>query len=345
MKDILEKAKEFRGTSELKIKKLKQQHTEEITEVKIQNLRMKEELRSIVKEKERVQESERILLNTFDTLKSYYERPTDSLKCTQCGFTCKDKSELDRHNQTSHTIVYACISCNFTTDSKSDQDEHVKTHLPSTERTVYQCEMCGKEGDSKQDMEVHLQNSHTCHQCKTMHKDLYELNRHKEKEHGKKRINCTLCHFIANSEQNLKDHMPNHETEKSKCEVCEKMFRSREEIDEHIQTVHVKEMFDHFVKSKKKPVNNGYKRMSYRPASQSKSYSSEERRRNGPCVYWSRGCCTFGESCRFAHQASGQDIPLCRYQERCFRKSTCKFAHHEQRSSFLDRSSGYRNQF
>ena len=39
----------------------------------------------------------------------------------------------------------------------------------------------------------------------------------------------------------------------------EKMFRSREEIDEHIQTVHVKEMFDHFVKSKKKPVNNGYK--------------------------------------------------------------------------------------
>ena len=107
-------------------------------------------------------------------------------------------------------------------------------------------------------MEVHLQNSHTCHQCKTMHKDLYELNRHKEKEHGKKRINCTLCHFIANSEQNLKDHMPTHETEKSKCEVCEKMFRSREEIDEHIQTVHVKEMFDHFVKSKKKPVNNGH---------------------------------------------------------------------------------------
>ena len=104
------------------------------------------------------------------------------------------------HNQTSHKIVYACISCNFTTDSKSDHNKHVKTHVPSTERTVYQCEMCGKEGDSKPDMEIHMQNSHTCHQCNSMHKDLYELNRHKEREHGENRITCTLCHFIANSE-------------------------------------------------------------------------------------------------------------------------------------------------
>ena len=74
MREILEKAKEFKSTSELKVKKMKQQHLEEINEVKIQNIRFQEELRFTVNEKQRLQESERILLNTFDTLKTYYEK-------------------------------------------------------------------------------------------------------------------------------------------------------------------------------------------------------------------------------------------------------------------------------
>ena len=94
---MIDKAKELRNTSDLRIKKLKEQHTEEINEVKVQNLKLQEELGNVVKERQRLKESERILVQTFDTLKMYYEKPENMAQCSQCGLTCASESELKKH--------------------------------------------------------------------------------------------------------------------------------------------------------------------------------------------------------------------------------------------------------
>ena len=85
IKDRLEKAKEFRETMDLKIKKLKELHLGETSELNIRNIRLKEELSSTVKERQRLKESERILVQTFDTLRMHYEQSRECVQWKQCG--------------------------------------------------------------------------------------------------------------------------------------------------------------------------------------------------------------------------------------------------------------------
>ena len=80
MRKLKEKAKEFRAMSDLMISKLKEKYLEEINDVKIKKLRVEGELNSVVKERHRLKESERILVETFATLKTFYEKPIDCRK-------------------------------------------------------------------------------------------------------------------------------------------------------------------------------------------------------------------------------------------------------------------------
>ena len=83
-----------------------------------------------------------------------------------------------------------------------------------------------------------------------MHKDVCELNRHKEKQHTS--YQCDVCRYKTNMNTEYETHMLTHVKDTFSCEVCEKKGNSQNEIDEHIQKIHVKEMFQHFVKNKKK---------------------------------------------------------------------------------------------
>ena len=340
MKEMTEKVKELRNTHDLKIKKLKEQHLEEINEVKIQNLRSQEELSSAVKEKQRLKESERILVETFDTLKTFYEKPQASVHCRECGVTCTNEVELNKHREAKHNQVFACVSCTFVSKSKNDFEKHLSKHNPSTERTMYECEVCGIEGFNKSVIEKHMEKMHTCLECKTVHQDLYELNRHKEKEHTQTEYKCAACDFVTKSESDYKAHLSEHEKAKYVCEVCGKKANSQDEIDEHIQSIHVKEMFQHFVKRhERRNSDNKSKNRRDSNTSKAKVYSYEERKNNGYCMYWNKGGCSYGEFCRFSHEES----PECRFQDQCFRKSTCKFFHHDQ--SFLEQGRRRQSQF
>ena len=333
IKKLKDKAKEFIATSDLKVKKLKEKHVEEITELKIRKLRVEEELSCVVKERERLKESERILVQTFDTLKTYYEKPTGTFQCDSCDFRFKNQAELRDHNQRNHVERYLCNLCSFVTESKMENENHAKTHIPSA---TYDCEVCGLKGFSKSDKEVHIKKIHKCVECNTMYKDVYEMNRHKENKHRKK-FTCQECDFSSLSENMFVTHQRTHEAEKYKCEMCGKMENSDEKLDEHMKLKHAKEIFDDFILAKKKRRNAGRNR------NERENVSLKERKENGVCIYWNRGKCDYGKLCRFSHE----DAPECRFQERCFRKSSCRFSHSEnyQRRSFLGGGAGYRNQY
>ena len=179
-------------------------------------------------------------------------------------------------------------------------------------------------------MEDHIEDMHKCQVCKSLYKDVYELNRHSEKEHKPTIYECNLCEFVTRVETECNRHMSDHEKNMATCEVCGKKEKNQTEMDQHIQSKHVKEMFNHFVKRNERRPS---------PGEAKQKFSQQERKLNGYCVYWNRHGCYHGDSCRFLHE----EAPECKFQDNCFRKSTCKFYHHDQ--SFLDQGRRRTNQY
>ena len=103
-----------------------------------------------------------------------------------------------------------------------------------------------------------------------------------------------------------------------------------------MQTEHVKEMYQHFNKS---TANDKADHRSKGTRTGRRSYSLEEIMKNGFCVFWNQGTCTYGDFCRFAHI----EAPECRFAQNCFRKSSCRFSHTNK--SFLGRRTNNQNQF
>ena len=65
LKEEAQKAKEFCDTCELKIVRLKEEHKKEVNEVVIGKLKVEDELRSVVGERQKMKDTERILLQTI----------------------------------------------------------------------------------------------------------------------------------------------------------------------------------------------------------------------------------------------------------------------------------------
>ena len=113
---------------EHKITNITKAKDEELRNVKVSKKKIEEDYRNAIKEKQLLKDTERILLNTFDTLKQYYdskesEDPTDSRRnnrnvtndsertqrrpgktyeCNKCRFTANNEASLRTHIDTSH---------------------------------------------------------------------------------------------------------------------------------------------------------------------------------------------------------------------------------------------------
>ena len=179
VKKIREKALELRATNELKIKKLKEKHLEDMNEVQIRKMRVEEELRSAVIENQKLKESERILVETFDTLKAYYGKSNNQeIKCEKCEFSFKSKEELSLHKEQKHVLEFSCSKCANKFESYEILQEHQRLHEETEGSASHECGICGMKGPSEQYMEEHIERMHTCVECTTLFEDVYELNRH-----------------------------------------------------------------------------------------------------------------------------------------------------------------------
>ena len=97
LKDEVQRAKEFCDTYEMKITKLKEEHKQEVNELVIDKLKVEDELRSVVSERQKMKDTERILLQTFDTLKDYYDQNGQKFTCSHCGQDCGNALNLKKH--------------------------------------------------------------------------------------------------------------------------------------------------------------------------------------------------------------------------------------------------------
>ena len=106
------------------VARLKKEKETEVGKVMIEKIRLEDDLRNATTEKKRLADTERMLLNTFDTLKKYYDtkdkndnsssrtsaenNSTDEeeeiSKCRKCRFETKSKDTLNRHIADEHDI-------------------------------------------------------------------------------------------------------------------------------------------------------------------------------------------------------------------------------------------------
>ena len=231
------------------ITKLKTKHSEEVKELKKQQIQTTENLRSTVMEREVLRENDRILLNTFDMMKQYIKQMKEQYsnnavvdvgkydKCQKCEYTAKTPTEIAQHMSTKHTDKYfSCERCKFVTETEKNLAEHIKN------------------------------------------------------EHEAARfIKCKSCDFESESADNLREHERSHVKETLyECEVCQFDSIIRANIEAHMKTYH-----------------------------SPKSGAFHKR-----CINWNQGYCSLGMECNFSHE----EIPACRYQERC-KNSRCPFYH------------------
>ena len=290
------------------ITKLKNKHSEEVNELKKQQILTTENLRSTVLEKEVLRENDRVLLNTFDIMKEYIEQM---------------KEQYSKNDSVGLSMPQKCAQCKFVAPSQSVMAEHMETkHRPKH----LSCEKCGFVENNDQNLKDHIN---------TVHVD----NENKSKE--KVAFCCTLCEFVTYQENSLTEHIKS--THETKCKSCDFYFENNEDMTLHIRSSHIaikcKRCDYETISSNEMKEHESPQHMKERlyvceiccfdsiikenfEAHVESKHRGDSRNKSNPCINWNQGYCPFGMECNFRHE----EIPACKYQERC-KNSRCSYYH------------------
>ena len=223
-----------------------------------------------------------------------------------------------------------------------EKDKVSTENIPET----YACKSCGYKSSSQDTLKKHMEDMHSpnqsvnypCDVCDEQFKNMDVLREHLQIH--RKDFHCDQCLFKASSAQDIQDHIKRRHQQQFRCEMCMFICVTKEGIDEHEKVFHKIENYSCRVCAKTFKFSNQLKEhtSAEHETSMKKTYSFEERKRNGFCRFWNHTSCKFEESCKFLHE----EAPHCRFQDRCRAKPACQYFHQElsqQNSSFL----GYRN--
>ena len=120
--DELNRARDMFLEYEHRIKNLTIEKDEELRKVKIEKKKTEEDYRTAVKEKQLLKETERILLNTFDTLKQYYvAKESDTAQKTRTKNT-NNRGASERNKDKTY---FTCIECTYETNKKDNLMKHI----------------------------------------------------------------------------------------------------------------------------------------------------------------------------------------------------------------------------
>ena len=215
---LIENLKKELDEKEKLIAKSKNKHTEELNELKRQQMLTSENLRSTVLEKEVLKENDRILLNTFDMMKQYidqmkeqYSKKNSAIintdeKCKECDHIAKSNTELNVHMETMHQDKrFECKKCYHKFVSEPELSKHLETkHIEKEthgKQVLIKCKHCEYSSKNNEDLKKH-ENEHRsdelfeCDQCQfdSIIKPNFEW--HMKTQHGiKSRNTTTPCRF------------------------------------------------------------------------------------------------------------------------------------------------------
>ncbi|XP_066542172.1 zinc finger protein 142 [Hoplias malabaricus] len=198
-------------------------------------------------------------------------RTHQAFHCTQCDFTCSNKSRFQQHKRQGHAgdTQLNCAFCPFTTFNPVEFDQHVG-HLHANEKT-HQCQECNFVTAHKRVLKRHMllhtgekphkctlcdfrcrdetylskhmlthsdDKQHMCSECGYVTKWKHYLNVHMRKHTGDLRYKCNQCVYRCHRIDQLNSHKLRHQSKTLICEVCAYTCKRKTELHKHMQLKH-----------------------------------------------------------------------------------------------------------
>lgn len=191
--------------------------------------------------------------------------------CQVCGFSCQSKEAMRKHELThSDGSNYKCPSCDKTYSLYHNLIRHIKgedhkypkgeDNLTKKLRTPYstKCDICDRwVGRLEHHKQVHHSESSrvfACEHCdyKTNRKDNFSRHQYSMHKMVSKRFGyidvtfkddnpswkCPECEVIFTSAADIENHLLLKNCEEIVCKICDKKFKQRQHMVQHIRSIH-----------------------------------------------------------------------------------------------------------
>jgi hypothetical protein len=178
-------------------------------------------------------------------------------QCDHCAFCFKDKYTIDRHMYLIHSAQarqknISCDICGKNFDRPNTLEKHKLVHIPKDQRERYPCPTCGKLLISEGSLRTHIRLLHdekkdyVCHLCSMRFKRKHYLAYHVRRKHEETElpytIQCELCQKMFRTNRDCEDHQKKvHAPNRFFCSYCPVGCKVESQLKKHIAIVHMKE--------------------------------------------------------------------------------------------------------
>uniref|UniRef100_A0A182NIP2 C2H2-type domain-containing protein n=1 Tax=Anopheles dirus TaxID=7168 RepID=A0A182NIP2_9DIPT len=162
------------------------------------------------------------------------------LSCDLCSAPLTDFADLRKHFKQAHNVSGYLRCCNRTIYKKCWMIEHLQLHLNPD---AFRCAQCAKSYSSSKVLKEHQKEVHApeadrafhCTTCGKAFVSQAHLNAHIMVAHGS--VRCPQCDKVLASQGSLRKHLVavHGDGEKHVCDVCARVFRSKQSFEMHRQ--------------------------------------------------------------------------------------------------------------
>ncbi|KAK0048850.1 zinc finger protein 841 [Biomphalaria pfeifferi] len=160
------------------------------------------------------------------------------LSCSNCNFTGKLHSDLQRHMLEHKKNEIACEHCGLKCASEDTLIAHMSLH---SDNKPFECLVCGstfqRVSSLRQHMLLHTNyRDRSCHVCEIICETQEQLQLHMKTHENKDFLTCVICGLKCVSEAQLLKHSRDHEEDGKSlhCPSCSKLCHSLSEFRQHI---------------------------------------------------------------------------------------------------------------
>lgn len=184
-------------------------------------------------------------------------------ECEICHKKFAKRFTLRNHLAThSKEKSYTCKYCvkSFRTLDSLNRHQKRKSHFEKAKLTipeskyekVYEdkliCEKCGKQYKTQRELQCHLivhKSVYECNECGKTFTLKFNLTKHLRLHRNPVGVVCELCGDTFNQLSALNDHclMKHSDVRKAKCDICQKAFKRKSELNRHLRTHELKRPF------------------------------------------------------------------------------------------------------
>ncbi|XP_073812574.1 uncharacterized protein isoform X18 [Musca autumnalis] len=173
-----------------------------------------------------------------------------TFQCEKCSKTFSSKASFEHHMVAKHVpreeFKFECPECKKKFSCDTLFTEHQKEHQQQLPIKQFMCEICGKCLPKRKALTMHKFKVHKpkkpaqCNICDKWFVTRDNMRWHRFNMHTAADVEhrCDVCGFVASSPSALYQHNRfKHDPEKKhKCTACEKAFKTRKQLIEHMAT-------------------------------------------------------------------------------------------------------------